>query len=243
MDLFDDIIRDIAEKLRAAGTVRLKKPPAAWKDAGEHHMILAREMAYELGGSGTLGLGGCLATTGALPFSAGVYLCGEDLAQIKKDRSFARVVFLQLDEDAAGTGAGQDDLYRKLQEIDRVRYQVHPEGFMARISPLRQREPVRIAKKALGQQMCFGGIGQMYLERYQQIAGVRNVNVIFITDVRFDHAALDGLLRRADQIVQSLYHIFDGLRMDCGACGLKQICDEVEGLRELHFGLAGGEQL
>ena len=28
------------------------------------------------------------------------------------------------------------------------------------------------------------------------------------------------------------------VNMDCGSCGLQEICDEIEGLREMHFGMS-----
>lgn len=239
MNLFDDMIKDILEQLNrlsAPENARQAKPQRPWKDAGEHHMILGREAAYELGGGSTLGLSGCLYTTEPLLFPMGVYLYGSDLAQIKADRSYARIVLAQIEGEA-----GEEALYRKFREMDYVRYHVHPEGYMARISPISQREPVRISKKALKDRMCFGDIGQMYLERYRHIANVKNVNVVFVTETGFDYAALDKKLRRAEQITRSLNHIFTGLAMDCGVCSLKPVCDAVDGLRELHFGQSSRE--
>lgn len=235
MNLFDDIIRDIMEQLNqltAADSARLEKPSRVWRDVGEHHMILAGEMAYELGGQNTLGLSGCLYTTQPLLFPRGVYLYGSDLAQITASRSYARIVFVQLEENN-----DEEALYRKFREIDYVRYHIHPEGYMARISPVSQREPVRIGKKVLAhQKMSFADIGQMYLERYQKISGVKNVNMVFVTHGDFDYRALEQKLGRAEQITRSLNHIFTSLSMDCGTCNLKAVCDEVEGLRALHFG-------
>lgn len=233
MNLFDDMIKDVLEQLNQiapADNARLENPSRMWKDAGEHRMILEKEMAYELGGQGTLGLSGCFYTTSSMLLPQGVYLYGEDLAQIKTSRSFARLVLAELEENN-----DEEALYRKFCEVDYVRYHIHPEGYMVRISPVSQREPVRIGKKALKDKISFGDIGQMYLERYQKILKVKNVNVIFITHKEFDYCALDEKLRRAEKITQSLNHIFTGLEMDCGTCNLKAVCDEVEGLRELHF--------
>ena len=235
MNLYDAMITNILGQLNqiaAAKQAELEKPSRLWKDVGEHHMILGREMAYELGGQNTLGLSGCLYTTKPLLSPQGVYLYGEDLAQITESQSYARVVFVQLTESS-----DEEALYRKFREIDYVRYHIHPEGFMARISPVSQREPVRIGKKALlGKKMSFADIGQMYLERYREISQVKNVNVIFVTHRDFDYHALEKMLDRAEQITQSLNRIFTNLNMDCDTCNLKTVCDEVEGLRELHFG-------
>lgn len=234
MKLFDEMIKDILAQLNqfaAAEDARLTKPLRTWADSGEHHMILGKETAYELGGGSFLGLSGCLCTTKPLLFPKGVYLYGRDLTQIKENCSYARIVLTELAEDA-----DEETLYRKLREIDYVRYHLHPEGYMARISPVSQREPVRIGKKALKNKISFCDIGQMYLERYQKISQVQNVNVIFITETAFDYSALEKQLHKAEQITQSLNHIFTSLNMDCDTCTLKPVCDEVDGLRELHFG-------
>ena len=38
-------------------------------------------------------------------------------------------------------------------------------------------------------------------------------------------------------ITNTLTHIMEGLPTDCTVCQLKDICDEVEGMKELHFGV------
>lgn len=236
MNLFDEMIITIQEQLHqfmTAGQARLEAPTRVWKDVGEHHMILAREMAYELGGQGMLGLSGCLFTTKALLFPAGVYLYGKDLTQIRTSQSYARIVLAELTEND-----DEEALYRIFREIDYIRYHIHPAGYMARISPISQREPVRVGKDALKNNMSFRDIGQLYLERYLQISQVKNVNVIFVTEKTFDYRALEQTFHKAEQITQSLDHIFTSLNMDCDTCSLKKVCDEVEGLRALHFGQA-----
>lgn len=107
---------------------------------------------------------------------------------------------------------------------------------MARISPVSQHEPVRVSQKALKKGISFADIGQMYLAQYQKIRQVKNINVIFITHTDYNYRALEEQLCKAEQIIQSLNHIFTNINMDCDTCGLKVVCDEVEQLRELHFG-------
>lgn len=233
MKLFDEMIIEITGELchlAPMEAARLEKPRRPWADVGAHHMILAREMAYELGGAGTLGLSGCLYTTEPILFPQGVYLYGKDLPQIRESQSYARLVLVELEETDS-----EEALYRKFREVDYVRYHIHPEGYMARISPVSQREPVRVSQKALKKGVRFVEIGDLYLMQYQKIPQIKTVNVIFVTHPAFDYCMLEDRLGRAEQITQSLNHIFTGLSMDCDHCGLKTVCDEVEGLRELHF--------
>ncbi len=233
MKLFDEMIIEITGELchlAPMEAARLEKPRRPWADVGAHHMILAREMAYELGGAGTLGLSGCLYTTEPILFPQGVYLYGKDLPQIRESQSYARLVLVELEETDS-----EEALYRKFREVDYVRYHIHPEGYMARISPVSQREPVRVSQKALKKGVRFAEIGDLYLMQYQKIPQIKTINVIFVTHPAFDYCMLEDRLGRAEQITQSLNHIFTGLSMDCDHCGLKTVCDEVEGLRELHF--------
>lgn len=233
MNLFDEMIIEITGELchlAPMEAARLEKPRRPWADVGAHHMILAREMAYELGGAGTLGLSGCLYTTEPILFPQGVYLYGKDLPQIRESQSYARLVLVELEETDS-----EEALYRKFREVDYVRYHIHPEGYMARISPVSQREPVRVSQKALKKGVRFVEIGDLYLMQYQKIPQIKTINVIFVTHPAFDYCMLEDRLGRAEQITQSLNHIFTGLSMDCDHCGLKTVCDEVEGLRELHF--------
>ena len=51
-----------------------------------------------------------------------------------------------------------------------------------------------------------------------------------------DYAALVKEAKTAKDITLSLTKILEGMPTDCGSCSLKSICDEVEGMRELHFG-------
>ena len=233
MNLFDEMIIEITGELchlAPMEAARLEKPRRPWADVGAHHMILAREMAYELGGAGTLGLSGCLYTTEPILFPQGVYLYGKDLPQIRESQSYARLVLVELEETDS-----EEALYRKFREVDYVRYHIHPEGYMARISPVSQREPVRVSQKALKKGVRLAEIGDLYLMQYQKIPQIKTINVIFVTHPAFDYCMLEDRLGRAEQITQSLNHIFTGLSMDCDHCGLKTVCDEVEGLRELHF--------
>lgn len=46
-------------------------------------------------------------------------------------------------------------------------------------------------------------------------------------------ATLDDIRK---DITMTLSKILEGMPTDCGACNLKPICDEVEGMKELHFG-------
>ena len=111
---------------------------------------------------------------------------------------------------------------------------VEEAGAMVRVSSESNQEQVRVAKSALKSGITFARVGAAYIQKYRELPGVRHVRLIFATDP----PALKELIanaRQVDAITKTLTHILDGLPTDCGHCTLKPVCDEVEGMRELHM--------
>ena len=51
-----------------------------------------------------------------------------------------------------------------------------------------------------------------------------------------DYKKLAADAKTVHDITLTLSKILEGMPTDCGSCDLKPICDEVEGMKELHFG-------
>ena len=68
---------------------------------------------------------------------------------------------------------------------------------------------------------------------------VKAVKTYFITEESFDFAALRKDVIQAEAITKTIDHVFKDMSTDCNTCNLKPVCDEVEGMRELHFKNAG----
>lgn len=208
-----------------------------WPDDGNNAIIFRSDMAYELGG-GTLSAisSQTLTEDEELVPENEILLYGPDLNQISKDISYARLTFLRVKKESFGEG---NALYSAIRKIDYTKYHVHPHGYMSRISAANHREPVRVSKTALSEGLSFEKIGNAYMKAYLEHPQVEAVKIIFITDPAFDYKALESHCLRAEQITDALDHILKDFKMDCKACNLKEVCDEVEGLRELHFSAAG----
>ena len=108
---------------------------------------------------------------------------------------------------------------------------------MVRISPESYREQVRVSKQALRRGISFRALGMNYIRAYKQDPNVISATVLFLTDPAADYAALKALAKKSADVTGTLTHIFEGLPTDCSVCALKDICDEVEGMKELHFGV------
>ena len=162
-----------------------------------------------------------------------VLLYGPDLRDIRGDTDFARIVLLRvgvLDDD-------NEKVYRILKDIEFAKYHVYPEGYMVRISPENYREQIRVSKQELKKGVSFRNIGASYIRAYKKDINVLNAKVIFVTGPGFDYTGMKDTAQKANDITNTLTTILEGLPTDCSVCSLKGICDEVEGMKELHFGV------
>ena len=162
-----------------------------------------------------------------------VLLYGPDLKDIRGEVDFARIVLLRvgvLDDD-------DENVYRTLKDIEFAKYHVYPEGYMVRMSPESYREQVRVSKIALRQGISFRSVGASYIAEYKKNPNVLNATVIFATAPGLDYAQMQKLAKKATAVTGTLTHILEGLPTDCSVCALKDVCDEVEGMKELHFGV------
>jgi len=235
MKLYDDVIKEIYALLSPYPCRKIAAAPkSSWKDAGGGSLVLRGDMAYELGGSGLPAVGGTLLTTeSSLVPEDEILLYGKDLGRIQRDTAYARLAFVRVREDCLGEG---NALYEEIRRMEYTRYHVFPEGFMMRISAASEREMVRVSRAALVRGLNFQAAGKMFLEAFHRNPGTEAVRLIFMTLPDFPYRELEGLVKRSEQITKAIDHIFKNLTMDCKACSLKQICDEVEGMKELHFG-------
>ena len=237
MNLYDDGIRALLDGIDMTKAKRLDIENNIWQDVGEHNLILRTDMAYELGGGKEYAVS-AMGVTGSdkLVPEDEVYLIGPDLPDIVEDVSYARVAIVRVKEDSLGEG---NALYNAIRKIEYVRYHINPEGYMTRISASNNREPVRVGKEALAKGLNFAKVGRLFLDTYRKNEMIEAVKLIFITEKAFDYKGLFQQAKRLEDITGTIDHIFKNIMMDCGSCSLQKVCDEVEGLRELHFSMGG----
>ena len=237
MRLYDEIIRDILTFLGEQDAHILPVGAAAdpvsrdWQDAGKAMMILQSDMAYELGGHNLPAVGNTLVTTGKdfVPEDE-IILIGKDLPEITEDTPYARIALVRVAEDSIGT----------IRNIGYFRYHIYPKGFMLRVSSSNDRESVRVEAEALNEGLNFTAIGNAMIRALHLHKEVEAVKIIFVTDPKVDYGRLQDGLKKTKQITATIDHMLKDVNMDCGSCGLQEICDEIEGLREMHFGMSEG---
>ena len=234
MELYNHLIKGTEELLKGTPKTWAYSESAKWKDLGVSELVLQKDAAYELGAQGKGSANFVLFTSSAeLVSEDKVMLFGRDMGEIRSDCDFARIVLLRigvLDDD-------DEKVYRTLKDIEFAKYHVYPEGYMTRMSPESFREQIRVSKTALRKSISFKNIGMNYISEYQKDPNVIAATVIFITDPGFDYGKLKDMAKKANDITGTLTHILEGLPTDCSVCALKDVCEEVEGMKELHFGV------
>lgn len=238
MKLYDDMIQKTFQTLESLTqrSFSLTGEEGDWKDQGKAMMILQADMAYELGGRNLSAVGTTLVTEeeGLVPEDE-ILLYGPDLSEISEDTSYARIALVRVKKDSVGTGNG---LYNIIQNLGYFRYHFFPEGFMLRVSAANDRESVRVSKDALDKGLSFGAIGKGMIKALRLHKEVEAVKIVFVTDPGADFTGLEEISKRTKQITSTIDHMLKDVNMDCNSCGLQEVCDEVEGLREMHFGMS-----
>lgn len=197
------------------------------KKADKNNIIFSKDSAFELGGS-QLACVSTMAVTSSEHFDNSTVLYGSDLYEIKCDSPFAKIVLLEIDD------IDEDSAFDRIKELELVRYNYCPEGFMTRASALNMREQIRVSKKALKNKVSFEDFGNALIGEYLKNPVVKSVQIIFITEFeKFDE--LGDIAAKIKATTSALNHILDNVIFDCSSCNLKEICDEVDGMKELHM--------
>lgn len=226
MKFFDSLISE-TESLLSSVPQKAYGKVAPWHDVGQNQMIMRRDTAFELDGAGFN-----LITSDDICDE--IIVAGDDLNEIGADRKFARISVVQI-EDVED----EQKIYNHIKKIDYVKYHSFPDGYMMRSTSRTHKESVRVSKKAIKDGADFQKIGSLLIEKYKENPVVRNVRIIFVTNPDADYQAIKKIAEKNCAIAETLNHIMNSVVFDCETCNLKAICDEVEGMKELHFGKSG----
>ena len=226
MKLYNNLINEIKSSL--TDSKRLEKSTAQLNVSNKNSVIFLSDTAFELGGNNKPCVSS-LAVSSDIEFSNSVFLQGKDLNEIKSDSPFGKFVFVQI-EDLPD----EQDTFNKIKELEALRYHLSIDGFMTRASAVNMREQIRVSKKALKSGGTFADYGNALLNEYLKFPYVKSAEIYFATD-SCDFDVLNSIAKKISQTTSALNHIFDNVMFDCSSCNLKEICDEVDGLKELHF--------
>ena len=237
MELYNPIICRVEEQLGSSVPRRYDYDRSrAWPESDSFELVMGRDSAYELGGSDKPAVNfTCVTNSPKLVEKDEILVYGPDLSELKADAPYARIALLRVG-DIESDDDDTEQAFRAIQDMDFVKYHVFPKGYMIRTSSENHREQVRISREAVQKGISFERIGNTFLSRYKQNSNILAVKMIFVTAPDADYAALQKTAGQVYDITMSLSKILEGMPTDCGSCALKPICDEVEGMKELHFG-------
>lgn len=230
MDFFNSLIENTNQLLAGIPQKALSyNKNNAWQDLGYNQVILQRDTAFELAGTGFN-----LVTTQNIDDE--IVIIGKDLNETKSDCKFARISLIQIEDTA-----DEQKAYNLIRKIEYVKYHYFPDGYMIRTSSRSHKEAVRVSKNAIKNGISFERVGNLLINKYKEIPAVKSVKVIFVTEKDVDYNTLSALAEKNNQITETLNHIMNNVNFDCSTCNLKPICDEVEGMKELHFKTSMGK--
>ncbi len=231
MDFFDSLITETLEVTSGLrkNTIDYNEDEA-WADVGYNEVILQRDTAFELDG-----VGFNLVTSSSIDNE--IIVVGDDLQEINSSRTFARVCVIQLEDSE-----DQQKVYNTIRKVEYTKYHVFPEGYMIRTSSRSHKEAVRVSKASVKKGINFQKVGSLFINKYRENSSVKGVKVVFITDRSADYKKLEEIARKNNDITETLNHVMNSVNFDCDTCKLKPICDEVEGMKELHFKNSGKKE-
>ena len=224
MNFFDSLIDDVFSQIDLYDRASYPyNTSLCRKDTGYSQVIMQRDTAYELSGTG-------MSLVTCADLNDEIIVIGDDHNKIRDNRKFARISIVQTDDIP-----DEQNAYKLIRKIEYVKYHYFPDGFMIRTSSSSHKEAVRVAKTSVKDGISFKEIGNLLIKKYKEIDKVRGVKVIFVTVPDADYDSFSQIAQKVDSITKTLNHIMNTVNFDCDTCNLKPICDEVEGMRELHF--------
>ncbi len=224
MDFFNSLI-DKTLSLINNYTQKAYKNSSAdlWADVGYSQVILKRDAAFELDGSG-------FSLVSSQSFNDEIVVIGKELHEIKSDSKFARIALVGIDANCEGA-----ELHDLVKKIEYVKYHYFPDGFMVRSASSSYTEGARVSKTALKNGICFEKIGNLMISKLKELPQVKGVKIYYITEPSVPYSEIKLIGEKSRAVTQALDQVMNNLQFDCESCNLKAICDEVEGMRELHF--------
>lgn len=201
-----------------------------WPRGGPGDIIMGSDTAIELGHPRTESVASLLWTESAGKVNNGrITVIGPELDKIKGDQApFAKITLVE------GHGFTEDNAFERCQKMDELRFALHLKGHMLRALPQQSKEWSRISKQALNDGLSLGIIGNELIRAYLELDFITATEVLFITSSTDDVKQLRETGAKVQKITTALNRILDDPEMDCSSCDLSEVCDEIEGFRQLH---------
>lgn len=236
MKLFDKYMEEVAAKLQPYlnGYGRLVEADGPmWPLAEKNPFIMGRDTAVELGGYPRESVNLIVSSSSAFPnLPEGTQILDFHHADAcmngPKCVSFGKIIFLKTEE------IEDDQVYNFQQAVQLADLRLKLEGVMTRSSNRQYLLNLRIGKKAAEAGLDLDAMARTIRNHFLQIPQVKEAAVILLAGESPLYKDMLPIAEKIKDVTVALNTMFDVIDMDCGSCNLSQICDEVEGLRQLH---------
>lgn len=233
--MLETYIREARELLEEPGfkarerSLRVDMAAPAWP-RNPNQIILQNDTAVELGPSQMASVSVLLATGDkGLVHDGSITLVGPDIPECNgREMAFGKLVLVQV------RGLDDDNLFERCQEMNMQRLSLNLLGYAPRAIPQKGREWSRISKKALGEGFSFEVLGTELYRELCKLDYVDAAELVFITSNTGDVERFGSLAQRVGKTLQALDKMGERLAYDCASCDYRDVCDEVDGLREKH---------
>ena len=231
MNVYDTLIQKTLDVLEQQPLKSLAVHPVSWHMLESNEFLMGKEVAFELGDRFKESTVYHAPTSDSTLIGADkIFLLGKDLAELSENTNFSRVTLFQMDDIKDPNKA-----YIEVRKLDYTRYKIIPEGYMILSSSFENKENVRVSKKAIEQGLSFETLGNIYIDAYKKLPGIRHVQVFFLVGDYDFIKELSALSKKVNEVTEAFDHILKNVILDCEVCPLKTICEDVESLRQLHF--------
>lgn len=236
-DLTIDHVRELLGELSEANRTRVSsfEQGRTWPRGERGEIVLGEDTALELGHPRAESVAFLMWTDSLEKVRDGrITVIGPELGELDRGAQvpFGKVTLI------GGHGFDEVNGYERWQKMDELRLSLNLRGHMLRAVPQQNREWSRISTEALKDGLSLEAIGNELLRTYRELDFVDAAEVVFITSSAADVRRLQPSGERARKITSAMNTIFEDLEMDCGSCELSEVCDDIEGLREMHSRVA-----
>ncbi len=229
MLIHDKYITQIKELLNV-GSQQIKIDNSKnWNMLEKSDYLMENETLVELGSTSDSSVSLTVCST-EMSFEDQIFLIGKDISQLSgKVPNFAKIVVVSLEDNN-----DENTIYRNIREVNRAKFSLNYEGTMLRGSTGDNKECLRISKKSYKKGFNISILGNILLRKLKTFDFVKNVQIYYIVDDYDTVSKLTQYSEKVNTLTSALNHVFDNINLDCSSCVIKDICDEVEGMRDAH---------
>ncbi len=228
MGLFKDPLDTLTSYLESArnrGSLREYdyNPFAAW--AEKPSLVLQENTAVELGSSSNSLF--MILWTGRRDLLSPnrITIIGPDITEVGQTRiPFAKIVLVR---------GNFDDEYETYRDLRDAIFDTKLQGVSTRIWPDRQKIWCRISREAMDKDFDLVRYGSTLIKNLNNLEAVEESQVIFVTQLTGELEQLKPMAEKAQDIVEALIKMYEEMNFDCEDCEYNEVCEEVEGLREI----------